>query len=151
MDDFNFDTSDANVSGDTSSESTLEPEPPVEMPEETLSDPEPSVETVSEPEQSVEIPEDVPPELQPTTDNLEETIVEPEASIDVPEETPADPTNPGDWHLTRPTYFEAKEGDRNVEDDMVEGNYDLHPKSIETRTPKPGDLDWIPTGPEQGG
>jgi hypothetical protein len=60
--------------------------------------------------------------------------------------------DPADRLLTRPTYFEAKEGDRNVEDDMVEGNYDLQPHIEEDQETKPGGLKWNPYGSgEKGG
>jgi hypothetical protein len=75
-------------------------------------------------------------------------------------ETPQDHTpppsdavpDPADRLFTRPSYFEAKEGDRNVEDDMVEGNYDLHPVLEQDKEAKPGDLNWNPSSSgERGG
>jgi hypothetical protein len=60
--------------------------------------------------------------------------------------------DPSDRLLSRPSYFEAKEGDRNVEDDMVEGNDDLHPTIEVDKESKPGGLKWTPSGSgERGG
>ena len=71
------------------------------------------------------------------------------------QESPESPSSiapdPGDRLLSRPTYPEAKEGDRNQEDDMVEGQYDLHPPLEEDKETKPGGLKWNPHGSGERG
>jgi hypothetical protein len=79
--------------------------------------------------------------------------------IEIPKDSPTTQvekvSDPNDNLLMRPSYFEAREGDRNVEDDIVEGNYDLHPSgkgSEEDQEMKPGGLKWTPLSHlEKGG
>ena len=57
------------------------------------------------------------------------------------------PLDPGYRMLTNPGYFEAREGNRNLEGGKVEGNNDLHPQAEEEdKETKPGGLKWQPSG-----
>ena len=80
----------------------------------------------------------------------EQTNEEPPA--DVPQSPDEDIPDQGDRHLKRPSHIEAREGSRNVEDGMQEGDYDYPPGEIEEDPEtKPGGLKWRPGGLERGG
>lgn len=70
-------------------------------------------------------------QTETTLNEAEAAMQEAETAVPAAVNTKEEVPDPGDRAMTPASYIEAKEGDRNAEDGMVETNFELHPPGPE--------------------
>jgi hypothetical protein len=147
MDDYGFGSSDMDSSLDTSSESALDIEPSVDVPDVTSHDTDSGLQIENVAEQSVIVPDDTDSGPQPT--DASDSRVEAEPSVDVPESAGAADSSPDDQvtiHPKRPTVEIPPNPEANEETEPVSTE-----PTVENRKEKPvPPKGWTPGGPEFG-
>lgn len=70
-------------------------------------------------------------QVETSLNEAEKAVQETETAVPTTVNPQEEIPDPGDRSMTSASYVEAKEGDRNVEDGMVETNFELHPQGPE--------------------